>query len=326
MENEQKKERNIQSNEGVAQNNEVAVQSNEGKILTIGKKTVTPEMIKDRKEYVKEEKTKLEAMLKSGAIDGAEYNRRVVELEVPEVYKPKYKMPKKHKIWTLMVVLAIMLVASIPAAINLNWRFYFKNTLTAKDVPDYGHFFVSSLDDAPIQKPVGGLKETGEYKGRPISISYKYYYDIRGVVTSVHDYWGFSDYDSLVPRDVCIAWGSLKDLYLDGKAEFYQQDRYCIGRVVGGGELDAAEVFTFRNSFGQTQTSVSSVSNNHLIASTASIRDQIFGLRAGDKVRITGYLIDAAYGSIELSSSTTRSDTGNGACEIIYVTGVEKLN
>lgn len=167
------------------------------------------------------------------------------------------------------------------------------------------------------------IRESGEYKGRWANLVYKYYYDISGIVTSVRDYWGFDGYETLVPRDVCIAWGSLGELYLNNKAEFRQLDRFCYGRMVDSG-VDPAEVFTFKTPFGQTRSSVSSMSNNHLIPSTAEIRDAIFSLRAGDKIRISGYLVDINYDNIVLQSSTTREDTGNGACEVIYVTGIEK--
>lgn len=190
-------------------------------------------------------------------------------------------------------------------------------------MPDYSHIFVATPDADPIQELADNIKEMGEYKGRQIFASYRFFYSISGVVTSVHDYWGFDDYDTLVPRDVCIAWGSLKDLYLTGEAEFHQYDRHCYGRIIDSEMLDPAEVFTFKTPFGQTRTSISSVSNNHLIASTAEIRDQILNLKAGDEVRINGYLVDVTYGSLVLNSSIDREDIGNGACEVIYVTGVD---
>ena len=283
------------------------------------------EMVADKKneDYIKRAKLRLNYLLDSGKIDGAEYNKRIIAMEVPSDTTIKHQVPKKTKKATLIHLSILLIIAITPAAIFLNWRFYFQNTLTTKDMPDYSNFYTSSLNDEPVQVNIDSYRESGEYKGREIDVAYKYYYDLSGIVTSVHDYWGLGDYETLVPRDVCVVWGELSNLYLSGGAEFHQAERHCLGKVVGG-ELGPAETFTFRTPFGQTRTSISSMSNNHLIPSTPEIRSKIFELRAGDKVRITGYLVNVRYGGISLNSSTTREDSGNGACEVIYVTGIEK--
>ncbi|MEL7373956.1 MAG: hypothetical protein AAGJ36_05790, partial [Pseudomonadota bacterium] len=69
------------------------------------------------------------------------------------------------------------------------------------------------------------------------------------------------------------------------------------------------------NAFDQTE-----VSNNHIIADDARIRDRVDDVRIGDQIRVRGTL--AAYISPNGSkrgTSTTRTDTGDGACETIYV-------
>ena len=298
--------------------------STEEKILIVGGEEFTPEKEEERKQQLAAAKAKLDDMLKRGEIDGVEYNNRIIELQVPTKYKAKHRLSRKQRIGSLIVLALVLLLIAIPTAIQLNWRFYFQNTLVAKNLPSIDQTEKSSIENAPIQVIIEQSSESGEYKGRPISVSYIAYYDIAGVVTSVHDYWGLDDYATLVPRDVCIAWGSLGELWLNHEVSFYQVDRFCHGKVTES-ELDPAEVFTFKTPFGQTRTSVSSMSNNHLIPSTPEIRNQIFGLNAGDKVRITGYLVNAIYGELGLKSSMTREDVGNGACEVIYVTGVENL-
>lgn len=293
-------------------------------LLTMDESEMTPEMKEQKKILLDAEKAKLADLLKKGEISGLEYNKRVVELVVPEDRPKKQTMPKGQKTMTIIGAVLIVLIASIPAIMNLNWRFYFQNSLTATDGLDFSAEYPSPISEEPVQIKVDNLGETGTYKGRQTSIIYKYYYDIRGVVASVHDYWGFDDYATLVPRDVCIVWGSLSEAFLNHEAEFEQSGRYCSGKSIGSG-LDPAEVFTYKTPFGQTAVSISSMTNNHLIPSTAKIRDQIFGLKAGDRVKITGYLVNIQYGNILLNSSTTREDSGNHACEVIYTTSVEKL-
>ena len=51
-----------------------------------------------------------------------------------------------------------------------------------------------------------------------------------------------------------------------------------------------------------------------------AIRDQVKDIRIGDQIRVRGYL--ASYsndGGGKRGTSTTRTDTGDGACETVYV-------
>ena len=293
--------------------------SNE-QVFTVNSKTVALKTEEERKAELESAKASLKAKLDRGEIDGVEYNRQLIDLMVPNQYEAK--PPKsKIKLTSAIAIIVVLLVVSIPVAINLNWRSYFQNTLTAQDV------IVSqtppSDSSTPIQIEAEG-SESGEYKGRPIRIDYKYYYDITGTVASVHDYWGLDDYSSLVPRDVCMVWGSLADLYVNHKAEFYQEGRFCSGQVTDSG-LEPSEVFSYRNGLGVMVSSVSSMSNNHLIPSTPEIRQKIFELSAGERARIKGYLVRVQYGELALDSSISRTDNGDGACEVIYVTSVENI-
>jgi hypothetical protein len=54
---------------------------------------------------------------------------------------------------------------------------------------------------------------------------------------------------------------------------------------------------------------------------------QIGSIRVGDQIRMTGLLVDykvtkAGQDIFTRRTSLTRDDTGNGACEILYVTGL----
>jgi hypothetical protein len=62
------------------------------------------------------------------------------------------------------------------------------------------------------------------------------------------------------------------------------------------------------------------LSNNHLISSDEDVRDRVQDIRIGDQIRIRGHL--AGYSSPGVGkrgTSTTRTDTGDGACETIFV-------
>jgi hypothetical protein len=66
-------------------------------------------------------------------------------------------------------------------------------------------------------------------------------------------------------------------------------------------------------------------SNNHLIPADPVTAARIGAIHVGDQIRMTGLLVDYTVtkdgGEIfTRRTSLTRGDTGNGACEILYVT------
>ena len=284
--------------------------------------SVTPaESHEERKARIEAEKAELDRQLANGELDGVEYNKKLIELRVPDEYEPKPR--RKIKLVSLIVPIVIMVLLAVPAAIYLNWRFYFQNTLTTVEAPDYSEFLASSIDTDPIQIGLEGYAESGEYKGRSINITYKAYYDITGIVTSVRDYWGFGAYDALAPRDVCMAWGSTATSYTEHGVEFSQGQRNCKPRI-NGVEIDDLNFGTVRGKWGNTMYALYDFSNNHIISSTPEVRGQVFGLGAGDKVRMVGYLVNVSYDGLVLDSSASREDSGDHACEVFYVTKVEK--
>ena len=70
--------------------------------------------------------------------------------------------------------------------------------------------------------------------------------------------------------------------------------------------------------------------NNHLIAADDTVKKQIKSINAGDYVNIKGYLVNLSAAKPDgtnfwWNSSKERTDTGDGSCELIYVTSVEWL-
>lgn len=60
--------------------------------------------------------------------------------------------------------------------------------------------------------------------------------------------------------------------------------------------------------------------NMHMVPSTAEIADRLRAVNRGDLIDLRGYLVEIAFpdGGI-WRSSMTRSDSGNGACELVWV-------
>ena len=58
----------------------------------------------------------------------------------------------------------------------------------------------------------------------------------------------------------------------------------------------------------------------HMVPSTCALESRLKSLRPGQRVAIHGWLIDIrGPGGFAWNTSLTRDDTGNGACEIVYV-------
>lgn len=191
-------------------------------------------------------------------------------------------------------------------------------------------FIYTRLNDGGVStKSVAGLPapqqhaaqgeayfEEAEYE---VTVKYKAAYDITALVVSTKKYSGSSLADRIAPKDLALAWGTVAE-YND-RIDFHwsQSGRWYRWYVNSAAELSPVG--------GEREVSRQSA-NNHLIASTDSIKSDIAKIKAGDVVRITGYLVDLKGEKTDgtyytWNSSTSRDDTGDGACELIYVTGIE---
>lgn len=160
-----------------------------------------------------------------------------------------------------------------------------------------------------VRKPVFDTDfDGGHYTVRP-----RYTYELHGLVVSMHDtttWWNyihkqFNDKVNVV--DLCVVWGDNVSSGAYQSVSFWNTQFECNFRY----RLD-------------TPFDPSQVSNNHVITDDAGVARRLRAVRIGDQVRIRGYLADyATYrDGKQLGwriSSETRTDTGPGACEVIYV-------
>src|SRR6185503_14711328 len=68
------------------------------------------------------------------------------------------------------------------------------------------------------------------------------------------------------------------------------------------------------------------LSNNHLVTDDAAVARRLRSVRIGDQIRFKGYLVDYSAPAGMRVSSTVRNDTGNGACEVVYVEDFDILS
>lgn len=176
---------------------------------------------------------------------------------------------------------------------------------------------LASLDGDPEQHATrrssfevtqGGVR----YRVEPL-----YDYRLQGLVVSrrahdgdrmLHRRWN----DHLNVADVCVVWGdnARGDL---AAFDFWSGQFTCFFRTD-----DSAAWRAFRPE---------QLANNHLLSDDDYLRERIADVRVGDQIRLDGYLARYSHGAgFERGTSTSRTDTGNGACETIYVTRFDVLS
>ena len=169
----------------------------------------------------------------------------------------------------------------------------------------------------PIQEETTGYIEMN-VAGYEVSIYPQYTYEIEALVVHTKNYPGFGLGNKLSPRDIALAWGKVAEYNEDINFHWKQSGRWVSWSVKSYTEVDK---------IGGVDYVSSHLSNNHLIPSNNSVRRKIKKIRKGDHIKIKGYLVnvDAENKNGKTffwNSSTTRDDTGDGACEVIYVTDV----
>jgi len=173
----------------------------------------------------------------------------------------------------------------------------------------------------PVQTTVSDHKFTIDYRGHTTQVRTLASYQIWGVVVSHNDPAEWYRFDithdklSLDTRDLCMVWaGNVKtDSYRN--FTYYNDDYMCTFRSMPNKNISGFQVYQ--------------VSNNHLITNDQHVRDTLASVELGDQVYVQGYLVsyseDRWHGNWR-TSSLTRYDTGDGACEVIYVSDLQILH
>jgi hypothetical protein len=137
------------------------------------------------------------------------------------------------------------------------------------------------------------------------------HYDIQARILDKS--WYFLDRPSAIsPLDLALGWGGMSDPKIYGKMTILQSFRWYWYFWSGEAPLAESEI-------------ASSSANTHIIPADSAVRNKLFWLRAGDAVDLTGYLVEVS-GPNEFTwrSSLSRTDTGDGACEVMWVESVKK--
>ena len=136
-------------------------------------------------------------------------------------------------------------------------------------------------------------------------------FDVTGRVLLLEKFSSGREAD-LSPEDLSLGWGEMSNGAYLSQIKLAHIDRYYQWEIRG-------EVPT-------KETIVPNSANMHFIPATDGVASILKAVRVQDLVRAQGYLVSVnAPDGWNWSSSVSRSDTGTGACELLWVDKLEVL-
>ena len=171
--------------------------------------------------------------------------------------------------------------------------------------------YVAAVLNEPVQEATHKLPFDAIYNGVDYLVEPQYEYDLSGMIVSFRHHDGESRMhrranDHLNMLDVCVIWGDNTRNSRLSEISFWNGIFTCNVKTKDQAAWEAFDMYQ--------------LSNNHLISDDEFVRDQVRDIKVGDQIRVRGYL--ASYSSEKggtRGTSTTRLDTGDGACETIFV-------
>jgi hypothetical protein len=157
--------------------------------------------------------------------------------------------------------------------------------------------------DIPEQGEIRGTAPQFERGGAHLTALASF--ALRARVLSREDY-RFDAGAFLSPVDLALGWGRMSDSTVLDRISISQYGRFYHWHV---DEFPIPE-----------REIIESSANMHLVPANGPVQRAIERSRAGDVIELHGYLIAARMpDGGEWRSSLTRSDSGDGACELIWV-------
>jgi hypothetical protein len=159
------------------------------------------------------------------------------------------------------------------------------------------------LQDEPDREPFEITTADGTFTVTPVA-----YYEIGAQVASTESYssgWQ----GELAPVDLALIWGDLAKEENRGYVTYSQRSRWYFYRYSGDCPFDNNYI-------------IAHSANTHVIPASDNIRRALKSVEEDDRVVLEGYLVKVL-GYVEgrkcwWNTSTSRTDTGDGSCEVLY--------
>lgn len=169
---------------------------------------------------------------------------------------------------------------------------------------------VAPLD--PIQVNLDGSQKKVIDIAPQFKVEFLASYKLKARVLSTHSY-KFDTESEIAPVDLALGWKKMSDYAIYSKMDILQQSRFYFWRPKEA-PISKEEI-------------IQSSSNTHMVPADNSIKDILEDVDKDDVIEAEGFLIHAFKpNGWQWWSSVVRTDTGNGACEIFYVTKLKIIS
>jgi len=160
---------------------------------------------------------------------------------------------------------------------------------------------------APLQSPVPATLQP--FRLEVAELTPLAGFSVEARVLSRQDYASGRE-ATLSPTDFALGWGRMGEDAVLSRLQISQSARWYRYQWTGEAPLPLDEI-------------VRSSANMHMIPADAATAAALRQVRVDDRVRIDGWLVEAASpDGWHWRSSLTRDDTGGGACEVVYVCAI----
>lgn len=131
-------------------------------------------------------------------------------------------------------------------------------------------------------------------------------FEVSARVLSTEPYYTGRTAD-LSPIDLALGWGAMSNQAVIDQLDISQSGRWYRWKYESSPPVPEQQI-------------ISSSSNMHMIPASKTVERSLRKLRKGEIISISGYLVDVDHESgWHWRSSMSRTDTGDGACELVYV-------
>ncbi|MGZ8227947.1 MAG: hypothetical protein ACXWT3_15130, partial [Methylococcaceae bacterium] len=115
-------------------------------------------------------------------------------------------------------------------------------------------------------------------------------------------------------RDLCVIWGENVATGVYQNMQFSNDSWTC---WASRPDRETGELFN-----------MTALSNNHLLTDDEAVKTALMAAEPGDHIRLRGVLAEYSNtaANFQRGTSTVRTDTGNGACETIYLDEFEIIS
>jgi len=142
------------------------------------------------------------------------------------------------------------------------------------------------------------------------------HYEVEALVVGAERY-RWDELAEVSPMDLALAWGKLAEPHITPLVSIRQSGRWFYWRIEDDETL---------RQLGR-RVIEASMANTHMIPATPEIKELLLSVEAGQAIRAKGFLVDVRHTQEQNTRRTSRlrSDTGEGSCEVLYVTELTVL-